>query len=187
MGFSNRIWVHWNPQNFLVEPIGNVFREIHFKVQVNYNIFILTALYASPSYYIRKQLWDKLSISSSFINLPWLLIGDFNDISSPRKNLEVSPPNRMKMRTFNSFLNKAKLIDQGFIGLKFTWTTCRPNGSLVRTRIDRAHANDGWLNIFPKSKVLQLPFLTSDHCPILLKTNHFYTSGRKPFVLNPFG
>lgn len=45
MGFTGGIWVLWNPINILVKPIGTVFHEIHFKVQGNFSIFILTALY----------------------------------------------------------------------------------------------------------------------------------------------
>lgn len=74
----------------------------------------------------------------------------------------------------------------GFVGSKFTCTNCRQNGSLIRTRIDRTHANATWLNIFPESKVMHLPRLTSDHCPILLRTNPWYTPGRKPFRFEPF-
>lgn len=56
LGFSGGIWVLWNPNNIIVEPIGTAFHKIHFKVQDNNNIFILTALYASPTFSIRKAL-----------------------------------------------------------------------------------------------------------------------------------
>lgn len=85
IGFSGGIWVLWKPRNILVEPIGTAFHEIHFKVQVINNICILTAMYASPKFSIKKQLWEKLTYLASFINLPWLLIGDFNDISKPNE------------------------------------------------------------------------------------------------------
>lgn len=61
MGFSWGIWVLWNPHAVLVEPISSAFHELFFKVQVHSYIFILTALYASPTYFARKILWNKLA------------------------------------------------------------------------------------------------------------------------------
>lgn len=149
MGFSGGIWVLWNSNVVLVEPISNAFHEMFFKIQVSSKIFILTAIYASLRFNIRKSLWRKLEQISSYINLPWLLMGDFNEIASSNEKFGGRPPNRFKMETFTNFLHKTKLIDLGFSGPKFTWTNCRHDRSLVRTRIDRAHANAEWLNLFP--------------------------------------
>lgn len=90
------------------------------------------------------------------------------------------------MRIFNEFLHTANLIDLGFCGPKYTRTNCRDLGSLIRTRIDRAHANPMWLNAYPEAKVTHLPRLTSDHCPILLRTNPKQVSRQKPFRFEPF-
>ncbi|KAF7844372.1 reverse transcriptase [Senna tora] len=49
------------------------------------------------------------------------------------------------------------LIDLGFSGPLFTWTNNHQNGTIIRTRIDRAHANQSWLNLFLDSKVYHLP------------------------------
>lgn len=141
MEFLGGIWVLWNPHNITVELIATAFHEIHFKIHVNFTILILTAIYANPTFNIRKLLWEKLARLASFINLPWLLMGDFNDISLPCEKFGGCSLNRMKMRTFNSFLDKANLLELGFIGPKFTWTNCRHNGSLVRTRINRHYQN----------------------------------------------
>lgn len=56
MGFSGGIWVLWNPQNVTVEPITTAFLELFLKVQFNTHIFILTALYASPIFSVKKSL-----------------------------------------------------------------------------------------------------------------------------------
>lgn len=64
-------------------------------------------------------------------------MGDFNDISRPQEKFGGRPLSRVKMETFNNFLYKANLIDLGFIGPKFSWTNCRQDRSIIRTRIDR--------------------------------------------------
>lgn len=116
MGFSGGIWVLWNPLNILVEPLATYFHEVYFKVQVSSSIFLLTALYASPDFYIRKTIWE-LSYLSNFITTPWLVMGDFNDISHPNEKFGGNPLTERKMKIFNDFLNKIGLIDLGFIGI----------------------------------------------------------------------
>lgn len=105
MGFSGGIWVLWNPDNILVELIGTAFHDMHFKIRINNNIFIFSTIYASRKFSIRKVLWDKLTELANFFDLPWLLMGDFNDISSPSEKFGGLPPNMMKLKIFNDFLN----------------------------------------------------------------------------------
>lgn len=181
MGFTGGIWVLWNPSNIIVELITTVFHEIYLKIQVNSLTFLLTALYAPPNFYDRKPLWEKLAYLSNFIPISWLIMGDFNDISMANEKFGGRPPSQLKMNTFNNFLNKANLIDLGFSGPKYTWTNCRERDSIIKTRIDRVHATALWLDIFPYTKVTHLPRLTSDHCPILLKTNSDAIRGLRPF------
>lgn len=105
---------------------------------------------------------------------------------NPQEKIGGRPPNRIKMKTFNNFLYKANLLDLGFVGPRNTWTNCRQDRSIIRTQIDRAHANPNWLNIFPETKVIHLPRLNSDHCPILLNIDPSYNRGSKPFRFEPF-
>lgn len=92
------------------------------------------------------------------------------------------------MENFNEFLHKVNLLELEFVGVgpKYTWTNCREAWAIIRTRIDRAHANSDWPNIFLKTKVIHLPHLHFDHCSILLKTLPNYNRGIKPFRFEPF-
>lgn len=105
-----------------------------------------------------------------------LVIGDFDDIASPSEKFGGRPPSRRKMEPFLDFLGKTNLIDIGFSS---------PN-SLIRTRVDRAHANAEWLNLFSETQITHQPSLTSDHCPILLQTSQNINRGPKPFRFEPF-
>lgn len=93
-----------------------------FKVQVNSKSFIITAIYGRPMFSDRKVFWNRLEQISSFINLPWLIMGDFNEIAIPNEKFGGRPPNRTKLETFNNFLHKAKLINLGYSRPKYTWT-----------------------------------------------------------------
>lgn len=124
----------------MVEPIATAFQEVYLKVKVSSYIFLLIAIYATPTSN-RKLLWQKLLDLSESVNLPWLLIRDFNEISKPQEKFGGRPPDNSRMQLFIYFLNRANLIDIGFIGPRFTWTNCRQIGPIVRTHKDRANAN----------------------------------------------
>lgn len=128
-----------------------------------------------------------MSLDFKDFSLPWLIMGDFNDISNTKEKFGGRHPDLNKMALFNDFLNTCNLIDLGFIGPLFTWSNNREHGKTIRTRIDRCHANSSWLNIFPNSIVSHLPRTHSDHCPILL-ISYLRLKLRIPFLgLNIFG
>ncbi|KAF7827149.1 reverse transcriptase [Senna tora] len=186
MGFAGGIWLLWNPRAISVEIISFSFQEIHCLVKVNHTCFLLTCLYASPRNSIRSLLWDSLTNLAQHLNTHWLLMGDFNDIARNTEKFGGRPPSRRRLNSFNRFLNSCHLVDLGFTGPLFTWTNNHRDGTIIRSRIDRAHANRSWLNHFPDSKVTHLPRTHSDHCPILLSTDRILCQGLKPFRLEPF-
>lgn len=61
------------------------------------------------------------------------------------------------------------LQDVKTIGGKYTWVGKRSKYS-VMTRIDRVLANCDWLEIYPMATVTLLPWIDSDHSPLLLDT-----------------
>lgn len=81
MDFFGGIWVLWNPNVIFIEPITSSFQEIHLECKLGNSSFLLTVIYASPFFERRKALWSSLSNMSPMLNILWLIIGDFNDIS----------------------------------------------------------------------------------------------------------
>lgn len=168
MGFAGSIWVLWNSQTVYMESVASFFQEIHLQVRVRNKLFLLTAIYASSDYSKRKILWTSLMDLAPILNLPWLVMGDFNDIVVPSEKFRRRPPSKVKINTLNCFLNTCRLVDLGFVGPCFTWTNGRINGQVIRTNIDRCHATSTWLNLFSDTKVQHLPRPMSDHNSIIL-------------------
>lgn len=81
MGFSRGIWILWNLIAIVVEPVSASFHEVFLKVQVRNQTFILTALYTSPLFALRKQTWLNLYELFDLITMPWIIMEDFNEIS----------------------------------------------------------------------------------------------------------
>ena len=50
------------------------------KVLTPSHTFMLTTIHASPSFNKRKPLWQYLKILAPLVNVPWVLLGDFNEM-----------------------------------------------------------------------------------------------------------
>ncbi|KAA3489594.1 reverse transcriptase [Gossypium australe] len=160
------IWVEW--KSYLsIRIIHNhpQFMLLHLQGNNLFNGFYIFVVYGSPDRSKRKSLWDDLLTVLPQNPLPWLILGDFNAILSPKeKKSECTVGKRCKF--FGNFVDVCNLQDLGYIGPSFTWQ----RGSTAE-RLDRALANDAWFSDYPHSLVYHLPRIKSDHRPILLKTN----------------
>lgn len=113
------------------------------------------------------------------MDVPWLVIGDVNEILySFEKDGGNDRPTHF-MQDFRDALEDCNLPDHGFTGDKFTW-----HRGLIRERLDRALKNEGWSLKFPNANLEHLKYYRSDHRSILmnvLKEEVHDTSG--PIVL----
>ena len=129
-GFSGSIWLLWNEgPSFSVEIITYSEHSIHALVKVPSSSlsFLLTVVYAPPQFIKRKPFWDYLQNLAMNISLPWILIGDFNDMISEEEKLGGLPVNRTHIAAFRNCLDKCGLKDLGFHGPRFTWTNKSPS------------------------------------------------------------
>lgn len=114
---------------------------------------------------------------------PWLVLGDFNEITSQADKVGGRPFRESQCSDFENFTDAASLVDVGFHGNPFTWSNAREGLALIRERLDRALVNPTWLDAFPSTKVIHLPKTHSDHCPILVSTE---TAMHDPSSCFPF-
>ncbi|KAK3222791.1 hypothetical protein Dsin_009816 [Dipteronia sinensis] len=94
------------------------------------------AIYANPCVTSRKSLWNYLdSIRNCFL-LPWLIVGDFNEITCH----SVKRGGRYKFSNsgFANRIGRNNLVDMGFIGSRFTWMAKKGIGEEIWERLDKA-------------------------------------------------
>lgn len=120
-GFSGGIWFGWNGQMNNVDIVLSTKQSVTAVVTVNNRSWVLTAVYGSPQPNVRKKLWSMLDEISSIVeseNLPWVIAGDFNEITclSEKKGGSVSFTNT----GFGDSIDRNGLFDMGFTGSKFT-------------------------------------------------------------------
>ena len=152
-------------------PLSSTEQEIHATVKVcSSNLtWLLSAIYASPRLAERRILWENLKIVAHLHNLPWLMLGDFNEVLCDDDKFGGNHVNLNRVLEFKDCLDKCNMLDLGFAGPRFTCTNRRPILNLILERIDRCFANPVWRILYPEASMTHLPRTFSNHCPILIE------------------
>ncbi|XP_071680095.1 uncharacterized protein [Lolium perenne] len=127
------------------------------------NIWRFTGMYGEPKWENKYLTWDYLRNLHAQCNMPWLVLGDLNEILYPFEKEGGNPRPLHFMQAFRDALVDCDLSDLGYVGDKFTW-----HRGHIRERLDRALSNEAWNNKFPHAVLENLPYCKSDHRPILL-------------------
>ena len=150
----------------------------HINVVVNPGIddaWHFTGFYEAPEVAYQEDSWSVLRHLSSQFNLPWVCIGHFNEISKLGEKLGGAMRPEFQMQNFRDCLDVYGLKDLGFLGLPYIWCNRRFSGQVVWVRLDRALATPDWLLKFPMARLHHLSALSSNHKPIWLCSDDFWT------------
>ena len=148
-----------------------LFRSIHASVKVCASnlSWLFTAIYTSPRIAERRILWSNIEKVGQLHNLPWLMIGDFNEVLGGEDKFGGNHINLNRAIEFKDCLDSCNFVDLGFAGPKFTWTNKRQLLDLILERLDRCFANPVWRILYPEAAVTRLPRTFSDHHPVLIE------------------
>ncbi|KAL0427154.1 UNVERIFIED_CONTAM: hypothetical protein Slati_2890200 [Sesamum latifolium] len=128
-----------------------------------------TGVYGEPDTQQRQSTWDLLARLHSQSHQVWLCAGDFNEILDQSKKSGGQPRPNWQIQNFRRALDNCELVDIGCTGSPFTWSNrhCAPN--TVLERLDRACANVGWTQLFPKASVKHESVNCSDHSALIIR------------------
>ena len=130
----------------------------------------ITGFYGHPETSLRHRSWMLLRHLRSQSEVPWMVLGDFNEITRIEEQLGQVDRNVAQMSSFREALLDCDLLDLGFSGPACTWSNNREHTALVRARLDRAVASVGWMSLFPMVSVSHLVVACSDHMGLLVDT-----------------
>ncbi|XP_031127667.1 uncharacterized protein LOC116029767 [Ipomoea triloba] len=135
----------------------------------------LTCFYGFPERSRRQQSWDLLKDLKDRSSLPWVMIGDFNDIANHgEKRGHIPHPDNL-IRGFNETLQDCELSDLVMRGHEFTWTKGRGTDHWIEERLDRAVVSMEWRDLYDDAYVQNLHAVTSDHSAIFLSLHGYPT------------
>ena len=138
-----------------------------------------TGFYGNLDTSKRSESWIKLKQLSHKSSLPWLVIGDFNELTGMSEKEGGSSKPLQQMMNFMETIDYCRLKNIGFMVPCFTWLYQRRDGTQILKRLDRALATNEWTNKFPMARLYHLTSAASDHSPLLLRfTNK--TRRRRP-------
>uniref|UniRef100_A0A803PAY0 Reverse transcriptase domain-containing protein n=1 Tax=Cannabis sativa TaxID=3483 RepID=A0A803PAY0_CANSA len=140
----------------------------------------ISCFYGSP--YARDKIHTWTLLDRLFDNapqLPWLVLGDFNDYLSVNDRSSTSSIPHYAMVNFQAFVNKYSLVPIHFVGNKFTWK----HGSIYE-RSDWGIANDKWFHHYPQALLHHLGFYGSDLrvLKVVLSDDSMYKVKNKRFL-----
>ncbi|KAK3230768.1 hypothetical protein Dsin_002649 [Dipteronia sinensis] len=84
-----------------------------------------TGFYGYPEQSQRKHSWTSLRRLASMSTLPWVCMGDFNEILCDKEKMGGIRKNWKDMLDFREVLEDCNLEDMGYIGPCFTWSNKR--------------------------------------------------------------
>ena len=141
---------------------------VTFRVQNNQKDWLCSAIYASPTPSIRENLWHYMMQYKTCVNIPWFLMGDFNQVLSPAE-AKGCLFSAARADYFAHVLDVCDLMDIGLTRNTYTWVRRAAGTPTMMKRLDRALASLTWRHLFPEAYIEVLGKLHSDHFPLLLR------------------
>ena len=138
-----------------------------------------TGFYGDPDTACHHHSWELLRRLEGMSNRKWLVMGDFNEITSSDEKQGKLFRCPRQMAAFREVLNDCSLTNLGFHGYEFTWTNNRNQGECVDERLDRGVATTQWMDLFPGATIQHFVFAFSDHLGLLLNTDTVTHGGQQ--------
>lgn len=92
----------------------------------------LTCFYGYPERSKRKNSWDLIRQLAGVSQVPWLIVGDFNDLLHKSDKWELHDHPQSLMDGFRSAIEDSDLSEMELCGGKFTWERSRGKKNWVR-------------------------------------------------------
>lgn len=129
----------------------------------------LTCFYGFPERTRRRDSWELIKSLASRSPLPWIILGDFNDLLRDEEKKGRHKHPSWMLNGFRDATLEAGISDLPMEGYPYTWERSRGTVRWVQERLDRVFVNEGWKLLFPTNKVQNLIAPSSDHSAIFLQ------------------
>lgn len=123
-GFAGGIAIGWKESLVKINLLIRDFQFLDLQLlDANAFEWFFSPVYASYNDDLRKELWIKLQSIADSRQSRWLAAGDFNDILSQEEKKGGAPINVRKCNLFRERINNCDLMDMGYVGSRFTWSS----------------------------------------------------------------
>ena len=104
----------------------------------------LTGFYGHPETSKKEATWRLLETLNTHADLPWICVGDFNEILERHEKTGRIPRSQTQMNRFHGVINQCYFREIKFEGPRFMWCNNRTDSGRVLARLDRGLSNMEW-------------------------------------------
>ena len=144
-----------------------------------------TGFYVEPRAEDRHQSWEFLRTLHGIRHEGWICMGDFNETMYAKEYFSIHARPAWQMQAFCDVIDFCSFQDLGWGGVPFTWDSRQQGDSNVKARLDRALANDEFMQLFEYTCVKHISSTTSDHCYVVAELRrdqpNKWHAGHRPF------
>ncbi|XP_031095115.1 uncharacterized protein LOC115999403 [Ipomoea triloba] len=137
-------------------------------VDVGSLVWRFTGFYGFPERARRRDSWNFLRNLAGLSSIPWVVMGDFNDLLHQHEKRGRAPHLDWLLTGFQEAVADCGLVDFPFSGHQFTWERSRGSAAMVEEKLDRILVTDTWLTLFDGATATSVSCPYSDHLPLLL-------------------
>jgi hypothetical protein len=146
------------------------FIDVRIEEDMN-KVWRFTGMYGEFKWSEKYKTWDRIRSIHQNNNLPWVVMGDLNEILYDHEKEGGRKRPAKYLQAFHNTLDDCGLHDLGYSGDSFTW-----HRGAMRSRLDRAIGNVSWSQMHENAAVIHLEYNHSDHRPLLLDTEFYSAS-----------
>ncbi|KAH7853775.1 hypothetical protein Vadar_006420 [Vaccinium darrowii] len=186
-GLSGGLALWWNLDVDIDVEIANT-NIMHTIItdKSNRKVWAATFVYGCPVRSGRSKIWEEITRIAKSECLPWMCMGDFNQVLGIADKMGGVCPSQTAISEFHAMISESGLIDLESKGPKFTWRNNRRGEEFIMERIDMAFANYKWRELYEKALVFVEPAIGSDHNPLVLNTKVPLDKVGRPFRFESF-
>ena len=144
-----------------------------------------TGFYGEPARARRRESWRLMHFLRNQANLPWLCVGDFNEILHVEEQMGGNDREEWCLDGFREAVQYCGFSNLGYRGLPYTWDNRREGLRNIKVRLYHGLADDAWLELFGESSITHVQTSESDHCALYVHIRRTGdtrgSGGGKPF------
>ncbi|XP_073291645.1 uncharacterized protein [Primulina huaijiensis] len=176
---KGRIMVLWNPNKIRLDVIATTEQSMHVKIQclLTDKVFCTSFVYGFNTIVQRRTLWDDMKTFGINCKLPWIILGDFNNVLFSNEKKSGVNIRNYDTKDFVDCVASLDLIDLKFTGCFYTWMSPK-----VCSKLDRVLVNSFW-NVSKLEGVAEFiaPGCLSDHSLCIASILQQQKTTAKPF------
>lgn len=127
-----------------------------------------TGYYGFPERRRRREAWQLLCSLANLSSLPWVIMGDFNDLLDATEKRGRAPHPSWCLRGFQEVVRECGLVDLCLEGCPFTWERGRGTSGFVQEKLDRIMVSGSWLELYGDARAFTVAGASCDHMAVCL-------------------